>query len=175
MLDYRSVVHLLPSYQYMDVSKNSGTTKWMVKIMENPYFLMDDLGGIFPPIFGNTQKKRFASRRLQGQSKVPPRRLFQPFTFLTLAGFFVPENIHRSRKCLVFWWWCPTNQPTNQLYAFSWRIRESSSNDGCLDFVVWMSCRFGVFRLPGYGCHVILEKHDHKVLLKLRNFVMAHE
>jgi len=27
--------------------------KWMVKIMENPYFLMDDLGGT-PTIFGNT-------------------------------------------------------------------------------------------------------------------------
>ena len=28
---------------YMDVSKNSGTPKWMVKIMENP-IKMDDLG-----------------------------------------------------------------------------------------------------------------------------------
>ena len=27
--------------------------KWMVKIMENPYEQMDDLGG-FPIIFGNT-------------------------------------------------------------------------------------------------------------------------
>ena len=37
----------------MGVSKNRGTPKWMVKIMENP-IKMDDLGG-FPPIFGNTQ------------------------------------------------------------------------------------------------------------------------
>ena len=31
---------------YMDVSKNRGIfpPKWMVKIMEHPYFLMDDLG-----------------------------------------------------------------------------------------------------------------------------------
>ena len=36
----------------MGVSKNNGTPKWMVKIMENP-IKMDDLGG-FPPIFGNT-------------------------------------------------------------------------------------------------------------------------
>ena len=36
----------------MGVSKNSGTPKWMVKIMEIP-IKMDDLGG-YPPIFGNT-------------------------------------------------------------------------------------------------------------------------
>ena len=36
----------------MGVSKNSGTPKWMVKIMENP-IKMDDLGG-FPIIFGTT-------------------------------------------------------------------------------------------------------------------------
>ena len=35
---------------YTDVSKNRGTPKWMVKIMENP-IKMDDLGGT--PIFGN--------------------------------------------------------------------------------------------------------------------------
>ena len=35
------------------VSKNRGTPKWMVKIMENP-IKMDDLGGK-PTIFGNTQ------------------------------------------------------------------------------------------------------------------------
>jgi len=28
----------------MAVSKNRGTPKWMVNIMENPIFLMDDLG-----------------------------------------------------------------------------------------------------------------------------------
>ena len=37
--------------RYMDVSKNGGTPKWMVKIMENP-IKMDDLGGK-PTIFGN--------------------------------------------------------------------------------------------------------------------------
>ena len=36
----------------MAVSKNRGTPKWMVKIMENP-IRMDDLGG-FPIIFGLT-------------------------------------------------------------------------------------------------------------------------
>ena len=36
----------------MDVSKNNGTPKWMVKIMENP-MKMDDLGG-FPMMFGST-------------------------------------------------------------------------------------------------------------------------
>ena len=36
----------------MGVSKNRGTPKWMVKIMEHP-IKMDDLGG-FPIIFGNT-------------------------------------------------------------------------------------------------------------------------
>ena len=35
----------------MGVSKNRGTPKWMVKIMENP-IKMDDFGG-FPIIFGN--------------------------------------------------------------------------------------------------------------------------
>ena len=37
---------------YMDVSKNRGPPKWMVKIMENPQ-KMDDLGGKHR-IFGNT-------------------------------------------------------------------------------------------------------------------------
>ena len=37
--------------KYMGVSKNSGTPKWMVKIMENP-MKMDDLGGK-PTSFGN--------------------------------------------------------------------------------------------------------------------------
>ena len=34
----------------MDVSKNRGTPKWMVKIMENP-IKMDDLGGGKKPYF----------------------------------------------------------------------------------------------------------------------------
>ena len=38
---------------HMGVSKNWGKPwKWMVKIMEKPYFLMDDLGGK-PTIYGN--------------------------------------------------------------------------------------------------------------------------
>ena len=37
--------------QYMGVSKNRDTPKWMVKIMENP-IKMDDSG--VPIIFGNT-------------------------------------------------------------------------------------------------------------------------
>ena len=36
---------------YVDVSKNRGTPKWMVKIMENP-IKMDDLGG--KPLFSET-------------------------------------------------------------------------------------------------------------------------
>jgi len=40
-------------FEEMGVSKNRGTPKWMVKIMENP-IKMDDLGGK-PTIFGNTQ------------------------------------------------------------------------------------------------------------------------
>ena len=46
-------VAVQPTY-YMDVSKNRGTPKWMVKIMENP-IKMDDSrvhGGTI--IFGNT-------------------------------------------------------------------------------------------------------------------------
>ena len=39
-----------PLFWYMGVSKNRGTPKWMVKIMENP-IKMDDLGGK-PTIFG---------------------------------------------------------------------------------------------------------------------------
>ena len=37
----------------MGVSKNRGTPKWMVFIMENP-IRMDDLGGFSTPIFGST-------------------------------------------------------------------------------------------------------------------------
>ena len=45
-------------YIYMDVSKNRGTWKWMVKIMENPMNKwMICLGG-FPPIFGNIHSER---------------------------------------------------------------------------------------------------------------------
>ena len=41
----------LASTLYMGVSKNRGTPKWMVKIMEN-IIKMDDLGGK-PTVFGN--------------------------------------------------------------------------------------------------------------------------
>ena len=37
----------------MDVSENSGTLKWMVKMMENPIFKWMIVGGK-PTIFGNT-------------------------------------------------------------------------------------------------------------------------
>ena len=37
----------------LDVSKNRGTLKWMVKIMENPMNKWMIWGG-FPPIFGST-------------------------------------------------------------------------------------------------------------------------
>ena len=40
----------LLNFLHVGVSKNSGTPKWMVKIMENP-IKMDDLGGT--TIFGN--------------------------------------------------------------------------------------------------------------------------
>ena len=42
-----------PHWQEVGVSKNRGTPKWMVKIMENP-IKMDDLGGN-TPVFGNSQ------------------------------------------------------------------------------------------------------------------------
>ena len=41
----------LGKISYMGVSKNRGTPKWMVKIMENP-IKMDDLG-VFLLFFGN--------------------------------------------------------------------------------------------------------------------------
>ena len=38
----------------MGVSKDRGTPKWMVFIMEKPYEQMDDLGGFTTTIFGST-------------------------------------------------------------------------------------------------------------------------
>ena len=39
------IIQIVDNCHHLDVSKNRGfTPKWMVKIMENPYFLMDDLG-----------------------------------------------------------------------------------------------------------------------------------
>ena len=42
---------------HMGVSKNKGTTKWMVffNILENPYFFMDDLGRKKPYFWKHTQ------------------------------------------------------------------------------------------------------------------------
>ena len=43
------------SYKHLDVSKNSDTPKWMVKIRENPYEQMDENEGEnTTPIFGST-------------------------------------------------------------------------------------------------------------------------
>ena len=42
-LEITPVANVKKWYVYMGVSKNSGTPKWMVKIMENP-IRMDDLG-----------------------------------------------------------------------------------------------------------------------------------
>ena len=47
----------------MGVSKNSGTPKWMVKIMENP-INMDDLGGK-PTILGNIQMRSVFFKRFK--------------------------------------------------------------------------------------------------------------
>ena len=51
----------------MGVSKNSGTPKWMVKIMEIP-IKMDDLGGK-PTIFGNTHISSWESVEVDGLHK----------------------------------------------------------------------------------------------------------
>ena len=47
----------------MGVSKNNGTPTWMVNIMENPIFLMDDLG---VPLFLETSSRvnRFSLDKL---------------------------------------------------------------------------------------------------------------
>ena len=51
---------LMISATNMDVSKNRGTPKWMVKIMENP-IKMDDLGGKTPYFWFNTHMKNLRS------------------------------------------------------------------------------------------------------------------
>ena len=51
---------------HLGVSKNRGTPKWMVKIMENP-IKMDDLGGKRTTIFGNIH---FFSSALQTARQV---------------------------------------------------------------------------------------------------------
>jgi len=55
---YESVVFFVCN---MGVSKNRGTPKWMVKIMENP-IKMDDLGWK-PPIFGNIHIGQICCRK----------------------------------------------------------------------------------------------------------------
>ena len=57
----------------MGVSKNRGTPKWMVKIMENPYEQMDDLGGISTPIFGSTPKWHHLMNILTLSSSTAPK------------------------------------------------------------------------------------------------------
>ena len=56
--------------------KNKGTQKWMVKIRENPYEQMDDLGGN-TPIFGNIHIVPHA-----GLNSLNPG----------LTGMFYPQN-----------------------------------------------------------------------------------
>ena len=127
---------------------------------------MDDLGGKHPYFRKHPVIKICLIVDSKVKGSFSPKVGFHPSNpsflgwdlfFRTAPQIFVPENIHEIRKCLVFCGdVCPTNQPTN--YAFSWRIRESSSNNGCLDFQgmdvmpwlgvvldfqVWMSCHFG--------------------------------
>ena len=65
------IIHCFPGV-YMGVSKNTGTPKWMVKIMENP-IKMDDLGG-FPPIFGvDTHMYYIHPEAVPVRSPVPTR------------------------------------------------------------------------------------------------------
>ena len=45
-------MHFFFDFKYIGVSKNRGTPKWIVKIMENPINPWDDVGGK-PTIFGN--------------------------------------------------------------------------------------------------------------------------
>ena len=74
-----------PKKKYnMGVSKNGGTPKWMVKIMENP-IKMDDLGGK-PTIFGNLhmllQEVAFVSWTLWLSPTLRPPPEFQPVRVL---------------------------------------------------------------------------------------------
>ena len=52
---------------HLGVSKNRGTPKWMVKIMENP-IKMDDLGGKNTTIFGSTSN--FSTSTFNGEAKL---------------------------------------------------------------------------------------------------------
>ena len=55
----------------MGVSKNNGTPKWMVKIVENP-IKMDDLGPN-TPIFGNIQIAFVEYRMCLGDRVIHPK------------------------------------------------------------------------------------------------------
>ena len=61
-----------PLYTQIGVSKNRGTPKWMVKIMENP-IKMDDLEGK-PTIFGNIQMAVYTTYILPSTSALWSRR-----------------------------------------------------------------------------------------------------
>ena len=83
----------------MDVSKNRGTPKWMVKIMENPT-KMDDLGGN-TPIFGNTHMAMVQMIR-------PPKinlpilnmiNFMNPFgALIKLPNIFCRRHVRESKK-----------------------------------------------------------------------------
>ena len=62
--------HKLNLSEEMDVSKNRGTPKWMVKIMENP-IKMDDLG---VPLFLETPKFSPRFCRLKAQIMARPSK-----------------------------------------------------------------------------------------------------
>ena len=81
--------------QYMDVSKNRGTPKWMVKIMGNPV-KMDDLGPT--PIFGNSHIINYMFQVIQSPWLFIPlswmsRRSTSPFLS---SGW--PDQTHNSQK-----------------------------------------------------------------------------
>ena len=91
----------------MDVSKNTGTPKWMVKIMENP-IKMDDLG-VFPLFFwkhpnglSNTlefvKRERFTMQQLQlsNPSGWPPRTFGGTTLTSTLSRLATFKQLRRG-------------------------------------------------------------------------------
>ena len=84
---------------YMGVSKNRGTPKWMVKIMENP-IKMDDLG---VPLFLETpiyHLKKLITEHLPEFFGL--NRTFFPH----LATTFLSTNLGHSRTCFSKSQWC---------------------------------------------------------------------
>ena len=72
----------------MGVSKNRGTPKWKVKIMENP-FKMDDLGG-FNPLFSETSSGRKASRKNAKRDLVwKPSMYRKPYVFSIYSYIYI--------------------------------------------------------------------------------------